>query len=173
MRASGNLVLKPAGKPDIIVRNPVNFPMDHGFGDILDLFGRYACINTAGFADRAFQHNGAGGNDRITPYFSIIHDNCTHSNQHIIMYAAAMYNGIMPDGNIVPDDRFGFVHGGMDDRTILYVYLIAHADTVYVAANNGIEPETALVTRDYIPNNGGIGCQETVGPKLRVSAFNM
>jgi hypothetical protein len=59
----------------------------------------------------------------------------------------------------------------MNTGAILNIDFVAEPDKIYIAANDGIEPGTALISHDYIANNGGIGGNETINSKLRTLTF--
>jgi hypothetical protein len=83
-----------------------------------------------------------------------------------------MYDGIVADGNIVPDNRLRFLIGGMYHYAILDIYLVADADTVDVASYDGIEPDAAFIANLYVAYDGGIGRDETILSKLWELAFD-
>jgi hypothetical protein len=45
----------------------------------------------------------------------------------------------------------------MNDRAILHVDLVAHANGIDIATNHGIEPETAIIAGDHVTDDRGIG----------------
>lgn len=82
-----------------------------------------------------------------------------------------MNQGIMSDRHIVADYGLGFLERTVDHGPVLHVHFIAHPDTVYIAADDGVEPNAAIITHDHISYNSGIWGQETVGTKLGEFAF--
>lgn len=162
----GYLVAEPVGVTHVIVCYSVDFAMNLGFIYGLYFFCRYARINTACLANRAFQHHGAGGNYGITVYHGIVHYDRSHTHQHIVVEGAAMHQGIMSDRHIIPDYGLGFLVGTVDHRTILHIYLVAHPDTVHIATDHGIEPYTAVIAHDHIAHDSGIRSQKTIGTEL-------
>jgi hypothetical protein len=97
----------------------------------------------------------------------MIHDDRSHTNQNIVFDGAAMYNGIMGDGNIVPDLNGRFLIGSVNTHTILDVHIIANANIGNITPYDSIEPHTAIITNSDIANDGGIIGQETVFANLR------
>lgn len=60
----------------------------------------------------------------------------------------------------------------MDDDTILDIDLVADADAVDVAADDGIEPDAAFIAYFYVTDDGGIGSDKTVLSKLGEFTFD-
>ena len=108
---------------------------------------------------------------RVAANDSPVHHDRTHPNQHIIMYCATMNNGSMSDAHIVSDAGWIFFVGTVDDRIVLDVDPVSDADAIYIATNNSIEPDAAMVTHAHIANNGGIGCNEYIFTKRRRNTF--
>ena len=53
----------------------------------------------------------------------------------------------------------------MNNGSVLYIHLIAHAYAVYVTSQYSIEPNAAIIAHDHVPNNCGIWCDETIFSK--------
>src|SRR5437762_4878805 len=60
----------------------------------------------------------------------------------------------------------------MNASTILHIYFITYPDKIDIPSYYRTEPNTAIITHDHIPNNGGIRCNETVFSELRIFVFN-
>jgi hypothetical protein len=52
----------------------------------------------------------------------------------------------MPDAHPRTDLGGGFLIGGMNDRTILYVGLFTNTNAVYVAPTHGLKPNRTPIT---------------------------
>jgi hypothetical protein len=89
------------------------------------------------------------------------------------MQGTAMDNGLMPYGYLVANDRLRFLVSTMNHGPILDIDLIAYADTVDIAPDYSVKPDTAIIAQDHITGQRGIGCQKTVFADYRVLAFNM
>jgi len=89
----------------------------------------------------------------------------------MIMNGAAVHKRIVPDRNIIPNDRSCFLVGAMNDRAVLNVNMIANGNGVYITANNSIEPKAAMVSGGDIATNGCVGSEPTVCSKGWRSAF--
>src|ERR1035437_1335282 len=83
-----------------------------------------------------------------------------------MMNCTAMDDRVMCNRNIVSDRNRPLLIGAMDDSAILNVNLVSHPDGMDIATDNGIEPNTTLVTHHHIANNGCIVCKETFFTKL-------
>ncbi len=98
-------------------------------------------------------------------YDHIIHHDSAHTDKYIIVQGAAMNNGMVADGYIIPDRSPVFFKGAMDAGAVLDIYLIADFDKIHIAADNGIEPGTALVAHNHITHDSGIRGDETIFSK--------
>src|SRR5688572_5893949 len=78
------------------------------------------------------QYHGAGGYNSMTADLYIVHDDSTHTNEHIVVNSATMNDGIVPNGNIITNDRLGFFIRAMNYSAILYIHFITHADAVHI-----------------------------------------
>src|SRR5438552_1320242 len=82
-----------------------------------------------------------------------------------------MYNCIVPDANIISNDRLRTLVSAMDHSTILHIYFVAHTDNIYIAANHRIEPYTAIITHHYIACDSSIRSDVTVASHLRFNSI--
>jgi hypothetical protein len=87
------------------------------------------------------------------------------------MHGAAMYDGVMPDGHIIADGSPAFLKSAMDAGAILHIHLVPDLNIIHIAADNGIEPKTAIVSAYNIAYNGGVGGNETIITELRMFIF--
>ena len=60
----------------------------------------------------------------------------------------------------------------MNGSPILYIHFVTNSDKIYIAPNHRIEPNATVITYHHIADNGGIGSDETVSPKLRMFVFD-
>jgi hypothetical protein len=58
----------------------------------------------------------------------------------------------------------------MQDRAILDINIASDTDGVYIAPKDGVEPHTASITEDDIPDDGSIDCEEAIFSDLRGKA---
>ena len=84
----------------------------------------------------------------------MIHYNRTHTDQNIVVQMAAMDYCIVTDTAIVADRSFSFLVGTVDNDPVLDVYFITDPDTVNVATDHSVEPDTALISHNYVTYNG-------------------
>ena len=84
--------------------DPVDLTCDEVHGYVLYLFGRDAAVDGATFDLGAFEYDGACGDDGVAADLCIVHNDRAHSDEHFIAERAAMYDGVMADGDVVPDD---------------------------------------------------------------------
>jgi hypothetical protein len=165
-------IFKPAGIMQVIIRNPVYLPADHISRDFFYLPGRDAGIDSSGFHPGVFKHHGSCSYDGIAADLGIVHNNCAHSDQNPVMDGAAMYDGIVANGYIIPDIDLGLLVSTMEHCAILYIHFVANADTVNIAAYHSVEPDTAIIAQYYVPYHSGIGCYETIFSELGGYAFH-
>lgn len=97
-------VLEPAGIKGIMFGDPVDLAGDEVYGYVLYLFSGDAAIDGAALDLSAFEYDGACGDDGIAAHLGIVHDDGAHADEHFIAQRAAVYDGVMADGDVVPDD---------------------------------------------------------------------
>ena len=139
--------------------------------NILYFFCWHPCINAARLYHRIFQYYCTCCNNTITANSYIIHYNSTHSYQYIIGYNASMYYCIVSNANIISNNNFGFLISTMNYSSILHIYFVAEANTVYIAPYYSIKPYTAIVAHYYIAYNGGIRGNKAIVSPCRVNTF--
>jgi len=142
--------------------DPVDLACDEVYGYVLYLFCGDAAIDGTALDLGAFEYDGACGDDGVAADLGIVHDDGAHAHEYFITQRATMYDGVMADGDVVPDDRLGFLVGGMDDDAILDIDLVADADAVDVTTDDGIEPDAAFIAYLYVADDGGIRSDETI-----------
>jgi len=152
--------------------DPVDLACDEVYGYVLYLFCGDAAIDGAALDLGAFEYDGACGDNGIAADLCIVHDDGAHTDEYFITQRAAMYDGVMTDGDVVPDDRLGFLVGGMDYDAILDIDLVANANAVDVTADDGIEPDAAFIAYLYVADDGGIGSYETIFSKFGEFTFD-
>src|SRR5579859_1406260 len=158
---------EPAGIKCIVFRDPVDLTGNEVDGNILDLPGRDAAIDSTCFHPGAFQDHRTGGNDRITTDLGIVHDDGPHPDQHFVTYGATMYDRIMSDGYIAADYCLGSFVCAMDNHAILYIHFISDPDDIDITPYYSIEPNAAIVPHHYITYDRSIGCDKAIFSKLR------
>ena len=128
----------------------------------LDVFGWYASPYLSSRNLGILQHQGTSGNDRALADLTAIEQRRTHADEGVVVDGAGMDGDIMADGDIRADMRRTRLEGDMHARAILYIGAMANSDGGYIATNNGIEPDGALVAHLYVANNGGVLTEITV-----------
>src|SRR5688500_3444836 len=137
--------LKPLCIAYIVIGNAIDLIFYFFLRYLFYFFCRHPRIYTSGFANRTFQHYRASSNYGIAVHNGIVHNNSSHANQYIIMHRTTMYNSIMPYRNIIANDSLGAFVRAMYNSSVLYVYFIAYAYTVYIAAQYCVKPYTAFI----------------------------
>ncbi|GAB2665912.1 hypothetical protein GCM10027036_19290 [Flavihumibacter cheonanensis] len=61
----------------------------------------------------------------------------------------------------------------MQHSTVLYIDFVTNANTVNISAYNCIEPDTALISHNYITYNSGIRGNKAILAELRVNSVDM
>jgi hypothetical protein len=82
-----------------------------------------------------------------------------------------MYDRMVADRDIVPDRSSAFLKSAMDTGAVLHIYLVPDPDKIDIATDDRIEPETAVITGNNIPDNRRIRGDKTVIAKLRKFVF--
>jgi len=81
-------------------------------------------------------------------------------------------DGAMGNGYIAADIYRRFSVSAMDDHRILDIYIIADADVVDISPDNCIEPDTAIIADDHIPDDCRILGKETPLSDIRDNPFD-
>jgi hypothetical protein len=74
----------------------------------------------------------------------------------MISNGTTVNQGVVANGNVVPNGGRCFFIGAVDHRPVLDIGSVAHLYKMNIASNNGIEPNGAVVPQRYIANHGGI-----------------
>ena len=98
----------------------------------------------------------------ITANFCIIHHNCSHAYQHVIIYNASMHYCIVSDAHIISNYSRSFQISAVYNSTILHIYLIAKAYTVYISPYYCIKPNTTVIAHNYITCDGSVWSNITI-----------
>src|SRR5512147_2651709 len=86
----------------------------------------------------------------------MVHQNRSHSYQHIIVYCAAVNDRPMGNRHIIADIYRRLPVSAMDYYAILDVDIFPYPDIMNIAANHRIEPDTAIIPENYITDNRSI-----------------
>lgn len=164
-------LVEPAGVGEVVVGDAFDLSGDEVRRDILDLAGGYAAIDGAGFYFHAFEDDGSGSDDGIFSDFRVIHNDRAHADEHAFLNSATVHYGVMTDGYVVADGDPGFFIGTMDDDAILDIHLVADADAVDIAADDGIEPDAAVIAHLHVSHDGSVRRDKTIFSKARGFAF--
>jgi hypothetical protein len=81
------------------------------------------------------------------------------------MQCAAVDDRIMTNRNVIPDSSPKSLVSTMDTSAVLYIHLVPHPDKIYIATNNRIEPDTAIIAHYDITNYSGVRRQKTIAAK--------
>jgi hypothetical protein len=90
----------------------------------------------------------------------------------VIFNGTAMDDGIMADAYTITNDGLGFLVCTVENCAVLDIDLIADPDGVHIAPDYGIEPDTAVISNDYVTYHGGIGSDKTVFTELGMDTFD-
>jgi hypothetical protein len=59
----------------------------------------------------------------------------------------------------------------MNAGAILHIHFVAHFNVMYIAANDRVEPKTALVAGHHIAHDGSIGSDKAIGAEMGRNTF--
>ena len=116
-----------------------------GFRAVLDLLCRDACPYSR-FENLIRRNDGARSDDRTVRYDRIVHDDGSHTDDHVIADDTAMDIGPMADRNVVADDTFRLLICSMKYGVVLNVDAVADMDGPDVPAQHGSVPYAAVVS---------------------------
>ena len=124
--------------------------------DHFDELGGSACPHLVRADFGTAEHYGSGGDERPLPHFGIIHNDCSHSDQGIVMNFGAMDHYVMADRDIIADLDGRLLIESMEHGAILDIDTVADGDGVDIAAQHGAEPDAALIAHSDIAHEGSI-----------------
>jgi hypothetical protein len=85
----------------------------------------------------------------------------------MVFNGTAMDDGIVTDAHLITNDGAGLLVCTVDHGPVLDIDHISYAYRVHVAPDNGIKPDTAVISKDYVAYNGGIWRDIAVFAELR------
>lgn len=95
LMAINQLGSEPVGIAHVIIRNALDLTLDHFLRYFFELLRWYTCINTASFTNHILRNQRPGGNNGIAVDHRLVHYNCSHPDQYIIVDGAPVNNSIM------------------------------------------------------------------------------
>ena len=109
------------------------------------------------FDNRLLGDEGTSGDDGARSDDSAVEDDRAHPDETPGIDFAAVEDGVVAHGNIVANvDAVLFFHA-VEDAVVLNVGIVAHADLVYVAAEDGVHPDTGVLADDDVTDElGGV-----------------
>ncbi len=94
-----------------------------------------------------------------------------HADQAEVSNHATVHNRAMSDGDAVANDERPFVERDVAHGQVLNVGLLADTNVVHIAADDGVEPDAALIADFNIADDGGIRGDEDAGGKFGKNIF--
>jgi hypothetical protein len=101
----------------------------------------------------------------------IVHHDGPHPNQHMVFDGAAVDNGVVADAHLITNDGAGLLVCTVDHGPVLDIDHISDAYRIDIAPDDRVEPYTAVISKDYVSNNGGVRGDIAVFAELRRNAF--
>ena len=118
--------------------------------NLLDELGRHSAPELAVANLGITQHESSCSHDGALSHYSMVEHCCAHANQRTVFNLATMQGDAVTDGHVVAKDARRLAVERMDARVVLDVRAIAYLDEMYVATNDGIEPNGAVVAHLYV-----------------------
>ena len=127
----------------------------HGLGCILDLLCRNAGID-ARFEDLVAEHNRTRGYDGIIRNDGAIHQYRAHSHKYVAADFGAMYHRIVPHRYVIADFYDRTLIERVEHCTVLDIHPVSDYNGVYIPAQYGTIPYTAIITDGDITYQCGV-----------------
>jgi hypothetical protein len=172
LKGFSGIVFEPAAVGQVIVGDPVDLSINHFGGYGFHFLSWYPGIYTSGLYNGIFQNNSACGNYGMATNHSIVHHDGAHAHQHMIFDRASVYYCQVTNAYTITNDGAGFFVCTVDNYAILDIDLIADPDSIYIPPYNGIEPDTTLISNDYVANYRGIWGNKAVLSELGMDSFH-
>ena len=77
----------------------------------------------------------------------------------------------MADRHLVADDQRMGIVGNMEHAEILHVCPVTNPDTVYIPSNDGMEPDTTVLTQHHIADDDACFVDKTGGGNGRFDSL--
>ena len=84
-------------------------------------------------------------NDGTRTDARVVEDNGTDADEHLVLYDAAVYGGVVAYGDQFADVDGVQVAHSVENRAVLNIGARADADGVDVAANDGVHPDAGVL----------------------------
>lgn len=104
--------------------------------------------------DGVGEYYGARGHDGTFAYVGVVEHYGAHADEGVVVYPAAVERGVVTDGYVVAEFYDGFPVEGVEYGAVLYVYGVAEADGVDVAAEYGSVPDAAVASHLHVADEG-------------------
>src|SRR6056297_1664381 len=130
----------------------------------------YPGVDGTGLDDGVLEDDAAGGDDGVFAHHGVVHDDGAHADQGVGFDACAVDDHVVTDGDVVADLHHRFVVKGVQHAAVLDVHLVADADRVHIAPQDGVEPDGTLVAHLHVADDGGGFRQVTIRPHFRGEA---
>src|SRR5690606_29600935 len=145
-----------------VVAGAVDQAFDLGVAEFAHPAGRAADPQFA-LADRLARRNQRTGADEgVLAHHRAIHHQRAHADQGAVADAAGVYDGLVPDGDVLADDRGIAVQprvrasvADVDDAAVLDVRARTDADVVDVAAHHCAGPDGDVVAQGDVADDDG------------------
>lgn len=150
-----------AGEFDVVVAVFAN-PFEVGVFDGADDFAGDAHDDGAVGDDGAGAEDGTGADDAFFADDAVAEEDGFHSYQRATADFRAVDDGAVADGDVGADVE-GFAGVAVEDAVFLDIGSLANANRCNIAADNGLEPEGAVVTDGDVGADDGVGGLVVVG----------
>lgn len=154
--------LIPAGIHEVVV----GYLLVHLFGllgvYLLDELGRNSSPYAAGFYHGVAQYQRTGCYDGSFAYHHVVEQGGTHADEGVVADGCAVDGDVVTHGYVVAYLDGGLLVQGVKHASVLYVHAIAHAYAVYIASDNGAEPDATIAPHYHITYDGCVVGEETV-----------
>ena len=124
--------------------------------DGLEVLGGDATPNLTSGNLRILQHQGTGSDNGALANLTAVKQGGTHADEGVVVNGAGVDGDIMTNGDVVADMGWTSLVGDVDAATVLNVGAVTNGNGGYVATNDGIEPNGALVAHSNVTDNGGV-----------------
>ena len=125
---------------------------DFVFGQFAYHMRRSAHNQTAFRKFLVLRDNGTGSNYTVRLDMHAVHKDCTHANQHVIVYIAGMQNGIVANGYIVAH-MYANSSRKMDCYIVLNIGTFADSNFGKVCTNDSVIEHRRIISDFDIAND--------------------
>lgn len=128
---------------------------DFVVGESTSLSGGISHVEPATFEGLSGRDQGTRGDDHVALHHSLVEHRSMNAHKHPVVDGAAVYHGVVSDGDLIADDGRSVGVHHMDAGIVLHIAPVADANVVHVTTNGDIEPDAGFGPEHHVADDVG------------------